>query len=148
MIFNLLNIKIIKVTFYDWKVAVPGKKMANCRKCTKQHLAVHRIDRLEFWKILPVRLHFPFTLTSPPAPISRTCRRRRDEVETRHGTSPLVIDHERLGYRYFTIMVLIISSSSCTCWGESVVRTQVTMKFFCINTTISPWISMPSTVAV
>jgi hypothetical protein len=32
-------------------VAVPGKKMANCRKCTKQHLAVHRIDRLEFWKI-------------------------------------------------------------------------------------------------
>ena len=42
-------------------MVVSGKKMAKCKKCTKQYLALHRIDRLEFWKILFVRAQFPFS---------------------------------------------------------------------------------------
>jgi len=59
--FNSLRIKMIKVTFFDWKVAVFGKEIAQCKKCTKQHFAISHIDRLKFWKILFVRVQFPFT---------------------------------------------------------------------------------------
>ena len=44
--------------------------MAKCKKCTKQYLAMHRIDRLKFWKILFIRVQFPFTPIPPRSSIS------------------------------------------------------------------------------
>ena len=64
------------MTFYDIKDDVFVKKIANCIKCEKPKVTPLRVGRLDFWKILPLRLQFPFTLTSPPAPISHTCRPR------------------------------------------------------------------------
>ena len=73
IIFNSLNIKMIKVTFFVWKEVVFGKKVAKCKKCTKQYLVMPQINRLEFWKILFVRVQFPFRFTtSSPARTSRT----------------------------------------------------------------------------
>lgn len=44
--------------------------MAKCKKCTKQYLAMPWIDCLEFWKILFVRVQFPFTPNLAPEQIT------------------------------------------------------------------------------
>lgn len=49
------------MTFFNIKDAVLVKKITNCRKCTKPHLSTKRVCHLEFWKILDVWVHFPFT---------------------------------------------------------------------------------------
>ena len=53
------------MTFFDIKVAIFVKKIANYRKCTKPHMSTTYVNHLEFWKILDIRVHIPFTPYQP-----------------------------------------------------------------------------------
>ena len=66
---------MIKMTFFDMKDVVFVIKIANCKKNAKLYMPLPQVNRLGFWKILSMRVHFP--LTSPLVPTSRMWRPRR-----------------------------------------------------------------------
>lgn len=69
---------MIKMTFFDMKDVVFVIKIANCKKSAKLYMPLPQVNRLGFWKILSMWVHFP--LTSPPTPTSRTWRPKRGSV--------------------------------------------------------------------
>ena len=49
------------MTYIDMKAAAFAIKIANCKKCAKARISACRVGQLDFWKILDVKVHFPFT---------------------------------------------------------------------------------------